>query len=104
MTTTTAAMAVNRDSRIDFEGELIEENIPKATPVFRTYVMLNRPSITETDSLRLKRFWIKDLVQRSRQSVRMTKKRYGSRAWNFDGIFGKSYRNCPRELPNMVFS
>ena len=47
MTTTTAAKAVNTESRTDFAGELMDEKIPKATPVFRTYVMLKKPSITE---------------------------------------------------------
>ena len=51
----TAATAVNSDSRTTFTGELIDEKIPKATPVFRTYVMLKSPSITETDSFRSNR-------------------------------------------------
>jgi hypothetical protein len=29
----------------------MDEKIPNATPVFLTYVMLKKPSITETDSL-----------------------------------------------------
>ena len=74
MTTTAAATAVNKESRMDFAGELMDEKIPKATPVFRTYVMLKRPSITETDSFRMNRDWISDLVQRSRKSVRTTSK------------------------------
>src|SRR5215467_3595397 len=87
MTTTAAATAVNKESRMDFAGELIDEKIPKATPVFRTYVMLKRPSITEVDSLSVNRDWMSDFVQRSRNSVRTTNNTYGIRAWNFDTIF-----------------
>jgi len=43
VTTTTAAKAVKTESRTDFAGELMDEKIPKATPVFRTYVMLKKP-------------------------------------------------------------
>ena len=46
-----AAIPVNTDSNADFAGELIEEKIPKATPVFLTYVMLKKPSTKVTDSL-----------------------------------------------------
>ena len=54
--TTAAAKAVKMDNKRDFAGELMDEKIPKATPVFWTYVMLKKPSITETDSFRLNRF------------------------------------------------
>ena len=61
MMTTTAAQAVNRDSSTDFAGELIDEKIPKATPVFLTYVMLKKPSITGIESLRSNRFRIRSV-------------------------------------------
>ena len=51
----TAANTVKTDNSKDFAGELIEEKIPNATPVFRTYVMLKNPSITEADSFRSNR-------------------------------------------------
>ena len=44
------------DNKNDFAGELIEEKIPNATPVFVTYVMSKKPSIIEIDSLRANRF------------------------------------------------
>ena len=71
---------------MDFAGELMDEKIPNATPVLRTYVMLNSPSITGTESLRSKRFWIKAFVQRSKTSVAATSRTYGNRPWSFDGI------------------
>jgi len=88
MTTTTATI-VNRDSRTDLAGELMEEKIPNATPVFLTYVILKKPSITGIDSFSSNWEWIKDLVQRSKIRVKATRKTYGSRAWNFDAILGK---------------
>jgi hypothetical protein len=51
VTTRTAAHAVKRDNNRDFAGELIEEKIPNATPVFVTYVISKKPSIIEIDSL-----------------------------------------------------
>ena len=74
-TTTTAAIAVKIESRIDFAAEPLDENIPKATPVFLTYVMLKKPSITETESYNVNRDWISDFVQRSRESVKRTNSR-----------------------------
>src|SRR6185295_15510848 len=85
--TTMAAQAVNSDKSTDFTGELIDEKIPKATPVFRTYVMLKNPSITEIDSLRSNRFLIRALVQRSTISVTATNRTYGSRPWSFNDMF-----------------
>jgi hypothetical protein len=66
------AAPVKRESRRDFTGEVIEEKIPKATPVFLTYVMLKKPSITEMDSLTSKRETSSDFVQRSKVSVNNT--------------------------------
>jgi hypothetical protein len=86
VTTTTAAQAVNTESRTDFAGELMDEKIPKATPVFRTYVMLKKPSITEIDSLRSNRFWISSLVQRSSMSTATTNSAYGNRPWNLSNL------------------
>jgi len=86
-TTTTAARAVNNDSRMDFAGELMDEKIPNATPVFLTYVMLRKPSITEVDSFSVNLDWINALVQRSKNNVKTTSKTYGIRDWNFDAIF-----------------
>jgi hypothetical protein len=54
-TTTIAATRVKTDSRTDLAGEVIVEKMPKATPVFLTYVILKRPSITEIDSFRANR-------------------------------------------------
>jgi len=50
--TAVAAIPVNSESRVALAGELIEEKIPNATPVFLTYVMLKKSSITEIDSFR----------------------------------------------------
>src|SRR5262245_43012058 len=86
VTTTIAATAVKTDSRMDFAGVLTDENIPKATPVFRTYVMLKNPSITDADSLRSNRFWINDLVHRSKARTATTKNRYGDRPLSLDVI------------------
>jgi hypothetical protein len=81
---------VNNESSTDLAGELIEEKIPKATPVFLTYVILKRPSITGIDSFNSNWEWISDFVQRSRITVNATRKTYGSRACNFEAaIFGK---------------
>src|SRR5438445_3983584 len=87
--TTTAAMTVKADNSTDFAGRLIGSKIPKATPVFRTYVMLKNPSITEIDSLRPKCFWMSALVQRSKASVAATNTMYGSRPWNFNGMLSR---------------
>jgi hypothetical protein len=74
------------DNSKDFAGELIEEKIPKATPVFWTYVMLKKPSITEIDSFRSNPFWTQALVQRSKTRMPTTNNKYGSRPWSFDDI------------------
>jgi hypothetical protein len=50
--TRTTAHAVKIESKMDLAGELIDEKIPKATPVFRTYVMSKKPSMIDVDSLR----------------------------------------------------
>jgi len=50
-----AAKAVKTDRSKVFAGELMVEKIPNATPVFRTYVILNKPSITVADSFRSNR-------------------------------------------------
>src|SRR5437879_2019463 len=84
--TTTAAKAVKTDSSTDLAGKLSGSKIPNATPVFRTYVRLKNPSMTEIDSLRSKRFWISALVQRSSASVAAAKTIYGKRLWNVNGI------------------
>src|SRR5262244_473399 len=84
--TTMAATAVKTDSSTDLAGKLSGSKIPNATPVFRTYVMLKSPSMTEIDSLRSKRFWISALVQRSRASVAATKTMYGKRLWNLNDM------------------
>src|SRR5215831_11217232 len=91
MMTITAAQAVKIERSRDFAGELIDEKIPKATPVFRTYVMLKKPSITEIDSFRSNRFRIQDLLQRSKTRVPTTTSRYGSRPWSFDDIWSGLY-------------
>src|SRR5437660_11240452 len=88
--TMTAAKKVKAESRTDLAGKLIGSKIPKATPVFRTYVMLKNPSITEIDSLRPKCFWMSALVQRSKASVAATNTMYGSRPWNFNGMLSGS--------------
>src|SRR5262245_37670076 len=79
--TTTAAKAVNTESSTDLAGELIDDRIPNATPVFRTYVMLKNPSITGADSLRSNRFWTQALVHRSSTMIAATNNKYGRRAW-----------------------
>src|SRR5438093_5995916 len=84
--TTTAAKAVKTDSSTDLAGKLSGSKIPNATPVFRTYVMLKSPSMTEIDSLRSKRFWISALVQRSSASVTAAKTMYGKRLWNLNDM------------------
>src|SRR5215475_5778882 len=86
MTTTTAAQAVNIESRTDFANELMNEKIPKATPVFRTYVMLKKPSITKIDSLSSNRFWISSLVQRSSMSTATTNSPYSNQPWNLSNL------------------
>src|SRR3954465_15112084 len=91
MTTTTEAKAVKMDSSRDFAGELIDEKIQNATPVFWTYVMLKKPSITVTDSLTLNRLRMEALVQRSKISVAITRKAYGNRPWIFGGMSGGLY-------------
>src|SRR5262245_52653518 len=91
VTTTMAATAVKMDNRMDFAGVLTDENIPKATPVFRTYVMLKNPSITIADSLRSNRFWINDLVHRSSTTTAATKNRYGDRPLSLDVISAGLY-------------
>src|SRR5438309_10743062 len=87
--TTTAAKAVKTDNKTDLAGKLSGSKIPNATPVFRTYVMLKNPSMTEIDSLRSKRFWISVLVQRSSASVAAATTTYGSRPWNLNGILSR---------------
>src|SRR5262245_40767195 len=86
------------ESRIDFAGELMEEKSPNATPVFRTYVMLNNPSITEIDSFRSSWDWMRILVQRSKASIEMTSNRYGKRAPSLDGIKAKVYHLKLKDL------
>src|SRR6266566_5206473 len=100
--TTTAAKAVKTDSSTDLAGKLSGSKIPNATPVFRTYVMLKNPSMTEIDSLRSKRFWISALVQRSSASVAAAKTMYGNRLWNLNGmLFNVPLRitSTPRNHP-----
>src|SRR5215467_16109487 len=94
--TMTAAKTVKTDKSTDFAGKLIGSKIPKATPVFRTYVMLKNPSITEIDSLRPKCFWMSALVQRSKVSVAATNRMYGSRPWNLKGMLSKNYTSTTR--------
>src|SRR5215831_17681960 len=84
--TITAAKAVKMERRKVFAGKLIDEKIPNATPVLRTYVMLKNLSITVADSFRSNRLGTQALVQRSRISVARTKKRYGKCLWNLNDI------------------
>src|SRR5262245_57207831 len=89
--TAIAAKAVKIDSRIDFSGELMDAKMPKATPVLRTYVMLNRPSITRTDSLRSNCSRMMALVQRSSTNTAATRSAYGSRPWSLNGMRAELY-------------
>src|SRR5213593_5203793 len=96
--TTTAAKEVKTDNNTDLAGKLNGSKIPKATPVFRTYVMLKKPSMTEIDSLRSKRFWINVLVQRSSPSVAAATRMYGSRPWSLSGILSRIISAHPAGL------
>src|ERR1043166_8612050 len=100
--TTMAAKAVKTDNNTDLAGKLNGSKIPKATPVFLTYVMLKNPSMTEIDSVRSQRLWISVLVQRSRASVAAATTMYGSRPWNLNGILSMSrygLTSTPRGRP-----
>src|SRR5688572_12501747 len=89
--TATAAKAVKIDSKTDFRGELMDERIPKATPVFLTYVMLNKPSITDTDSLRANWSRMRLFVQRSSTNMAATIRAYGSRPCSLNGMSEELY-------------
>src|SRR5215831_1733066 len=86
----------------------MDEKIPKATPVFRTYVMLKKPSITEIDSLSSNRLWISSLVQRSSMSTATTDSAYGNRPWKLSnlpiGINVDYIRQAGGEPCHMIFS
>src|SRR5579883_2428118 len=97
--TTIAAQAVKTDSKTDFAGRLRGSKIPKATPVFLTYVMLKNPSITEIDSFRPKRFWMSALVQRSNASVAATTRMYGSRPWTLNDMHQEVYQRVAGVWP-----
>jgi hypothetical protein len=79
-------MAATAHNRKTFTGELNEERMPKATPVFCTYVMLNRPSITGTGWPRLNRDAIADFEIRSRKRTMAANPRYPNRDLKFDCI------------------
>src|SRR5436309_15319024 len=96
--TTTAAKAVKTDNKTDLAGKLSGSKIPNATPVFRTYVMLKNPSMTEIDSLRSKCFWISVLVQRSSASVAAATTLYGSRHWSLRGMLSRIISTYPARL------
>ena len=87
--TRTAARAAKVESRMAFTGELMAEKIPKATPVFLTYVMLKNPSITEIESSRSNFDWIRSLVQRSSARIAATSTRYGRRPVILDAMKAK---------------
>src|SRR6516225_11511880 len=96
--TTVAAVSVKSESINDLAGELKELKIPKATPVFRTYVMSNSPSITETDWFRPKFEWIIDFVQRSSNNVERTSKKYGKRACSWESTLNMFKQLYPEKM------
>jgi hypothetical protein len=81
----TVSTARIQDLRDDCTGS----RIPKATPVFLTYVMLKKSSITEIVWLRSIRLTISHFVQRSRKSTKRTRAPYGILDLNFDVIGGE---------------
>ena len=89
MITNTAAAAAKADNRIDLAGVLIESKIPNATPVFRAYVMLKKPSITVTELLRPSLDWMRSLLHRSSATIITTTSRYGRRPLISDAIWRK---------------
>src|SRR5437764_11158292 len=101
--TARAAKAVKADNNTDLAGEAIGSKIPKATPVFLTYVMLKKPSITEIDSLSSNRLLIRTLVQRSSNSVTVTRSRYGSRPWSLNDMRQNYIRRTGQRTRPMVF-
>jgi hypothetical protein len=74
MITTIAAIPAIRPRRKTLAGELNALRIPKATPVFCTYVMLKRPSITGAGWPRSKWDTMEDLEILSDNKTRTTRR------------------------------